>query len=238
MALKETLTLRACHCDAQGRWKPSAILLTMQEVGEDHAAALGFSRDFLVEHGMCWVLSRQKVQMREYPRYGDEIKVVTWPGALEELFFTRYFRFERPDGSLLGGAATAWVLFDIHTRRLLRPGALPGQVPVDDREQPLFPLPGKLHMDGLTQIAQRTVSYSDLDVNEHMNNASYADWICDVADFDRLCRHGLASFQINYINEGLQGERIRLMAAQGDEGMMIQGLRDDEKTMFEAQIAY
>lgn len=238
MELKETLLLRACHCDVQGRWKPSAVLLTMQEVGEDHAAALGFSRDFLVGHGMCWVLSRQKVMMRDYPRCGDEVRVITWPGPLQGLYFTRYFRFERPDGSLLGGAATAWVLFDLHERRLLRPAALPGRVPVHEGRQPLLELPGKLHMDGLTPCARRTVGYSDLDVNGHMNNASYADWVCDIADFARLSRRGLASWQINYINEGRQGQPIRLLTAQTDAGMLVQGLHDDDKTMFEAQIVY
>lgn len=231
------LSLRACHVDVAGRWRADSILTEMQELGEDHAAHLGFSRNFLVQNGMCWVLSRLQVNMNSYPQCGEEIRMYTWPGQVQGLYFPRYFRFLAADGRELGGAVTAWVLLGLENRRVLRPNALPGEIPLND-EPAYLPLPGKLAVEGAQPVARRQVAYSDLDFNGHMNNARYAQWICDILDTERLSGQGLSSLQINYIAEGRPGEEITLgLLAQGD-GVCITGVKADGKTMFEAQAAY
>ncbi|MDD3243236.1 MAG: thioesterase [Eubacteriales bacterium] len=235
--LTRTMTLRACNCDSAGRWKPSDILLEMQEAGEDHSAVLGFSRPFLVSNGMCWVLSRLSVAMDEYPVYGQEVCVTTWASPVQGLYFPRHYSFTRPDGTPLGCASTLWVLFQVEDRHLLRPSALPGELRLGDRPAPM-PAPGKLHLEGVTPVGQRMVCYSDLDFNGHMNNARYADWICDLAEFDRLSKGGLSAWQINFVNEGRPGEVIDLSAGRSPQGMVIHGQKADGKTMFEAELRY
>ena len=37
---RDELLLRTCHCDMQGRWRPSAILEAMQEAAGTHAELL------------------------------------------------------------------------------------------------------------------------------------------------------------------------------------------------------
>jgi len=221
-------------CDPKGRVKPSAILVDMQELAELHAMNLGLPRQFLIGHGMMWVLYRLRLVMREYPSFGDMVVETTWPGPVEGPVFPRHFAFERPDGTRLGEAVTSWVLINLATRRPLRPSALPKPVPALERDAPL-PLPGMLRVEGAAPIGERSVRYTDLDVNGHMNNTRYLDWILDTLEVNQLIEHGLADAQVNYISEALPGETIELFAGTDGKTTYVQGRRPDGKTVFEAR---
>ena len=206
----------------------------MQELSEIHAAHLGFSRSSLLENGMMWVLYRLHVVMNEYPTYGDTLVETTWPCAIEGPVFPRHFRFNRPDGTQVGKAITAWVLIDLKTRRPLRPAALPGTIPPSELP-PSLPMPGMLRIAGGTPLGSRTVLYSDLDINGHMNNTRYIDWVCDTLDLSALLSGTLKEFQINYISEALPGERIDLFAQTEGNTTLTLGKRGDGRTVFEAR---
>ncbi len=237
--LTRALRVTISDCDADGRWRPSAVLVQMQELAEVHSAELGLSRVHLVENGVIWVLYRQRIEMDSYPTFGDEILMTTWPGAIDGPLFPRYFTIAKKDGTPIGRAATSWILMDVKTRRPMRPSALPGKVPADlSREAPM-PLPGMLRVTGAAPLASRKVCYSDLDVNAHMNNTRYIDWICDALDLQTLRRRGLASWQLNYIAEGRPGETLNLAQAAGGDTILIAGTRAaDGRPVFEASVTF
>lgn len=235
-----TKTVRISDCDAAGRWRVSAILIDTQELAEIHAATLGLSRAFLIEKGMCWVLYRQQVVMHRYPTFGEEVVLTTWPGKVEGPMFPRHYTITTPDGAPVGEIVTTWVLMDIHTRRPMRPSALPGTLPADESRKASLPLPGMLRITGAAPREDRVVRYSDLDVNGHMNNTRYIDWICDLLDLQTLHARGLASLQINYISEALGAETLTLATLADDAGgLLVQGTRaSDGRTVFESAVSY
>ncbi len=232
---RTTRTVSISDCDERGRIRPSALLVLMQEVGEIHASSYGLSRARLVERGMCWVLYRQRVVMRTLPPFGEEIGVTTWPGAVEGPLFPRCFTFDSADGTHLGDAVTAWVLMDINTRRPLRPTVIDGEVPACGRPAPL-PMPGMLRVTGGEPLGTRAVRYSDVDVNGHMNNTRYIDWVCDTMDYKALAARGLAEWQINYTAEALPGETLDLCAQPEGDATLFAGKRlSDGRAVFEAR---
>lgn len=232
------MTVRISDCDASGRYRPSVLLTNLQELGEIQAAGFGLSRADLIAHGMCWVLYRQRVVMERYPTYGETFRMTTWPGEIAGPSFQRHYVMERPDGAPVGSATTSWVLINIETRRPLRPSALPVDFPGNGERTPPLPPPSMLRVDGAKPIATRAVTYSDLDINGHMNNTRYIDWICDTLDLDKLLEHGLADFQINYIAEARPGDVLSLDAATDGGGILTVGRRGDGRTVFEARTVY
>lgn len=118
---KEQIRLKSCDLDANGKWRLSAVFTEMQEIAAAHTLLLHCGREDLLLHGMVWVLSRVQLEMFEYPGIGDDVVAETWHGKVSPPFFPRYFRFTRPDGTLLGHAATSWVLFDLSKRELRFP---------------------------------------------------------------------------------------------------------------------
>lgn len=231
-------TVSISECDPRGHWRPSAILIVMQEMAEVHAASFGLSRMQMIESGVVWVLYRQHIEMDRYPTFGEKVRFTTWPGALEGPIFPRHFVITDAQGREIGRAATSWILMDVKTRRPMRPSALPGKVPANlDRGAPL-PLPGMLRVTGDAPLLTRTVQFSDLDVNGHMNNTRYIDWVCDALPLESLLDKGLASFQINYISEALPGEALQLSTLERDGATLFSGKRlPDERPVFEARIA-
>ncbi|HIS01653.1 MAG TPA: hypothetical protein IAA74_08650 [Candidatus Excrementavichristensenella intestinipullorum] len=225
--LTQSFTLRMRDCDAHGRWKRSSLLKEMQELGEDHSSVLGFSRAQLIGHGMCWVLYRLAFALYQEPMMGEELAMTTWPGPIEGPLFPRYYAWQR-GGALIGEAATTWALFDIQKRRVLRPSMLPGDYAPCLRPSGLH-LPGALSIGDMPLVETRRVRYTDLDANGHMNNARYADWISDLLEGKDIRR-----LQINYVAEARLGDQVALHL---DANGMIAGLRQDGRTIFQAQAA-
>lgn len=229
--------IRISDCDASGRLRPSALLVDTQELAEVHAASFGLSRVSLVENGMAWILYRQRIVMHRYPTFGDRVTITTWPGAIEGPLFPRHYLLEAEDGTRLAELSTSWILMNIQTRRPMRPSALPGSVPANLTREAPMPLPGMLRVAGAEPLLERTVRYSDVDVNGHMNNTKYIDWICDALDLDTLQRRGLAEWQLNYISEAKPGETLQLSSREDGESILFVGNRmTDGQTVFEASV--
>ena len=57
-----------------------------------------------------------------------------------------------------------------------------------------------------TRVIQ--VTCSDLDVNEHVNNVQYVEYIMDTFPFDFLRGHRLNIFEVNYLSEALYNDEI------------------------------
>jgi acyl-ACP thioesterase len=62
---------------------------------------------------------------------------------------------------------------------------------------------------------ERSVLLSDLDVNNHVNNARYLDWIFDCYDDAFVRSHLLSFLQVNYVGETTLGDTVAL--ARGED---------------------
>jgi medium-chain acyl-[acyl-carrier-protein] hydrolase len=234
--LTQTITLRAFEADlAGGLWKPSGILIRMQEIAEDHAIALGCGRKNMVDDtGMVWMLTRLHLEMKKYPKIAQDVVIKTWHGKVERITFPRYFSFSYPNGEQLGCATSDWVLFNIRDRKLMRPSAI--TIPYEADETLLPPARNPMHIllpKQMEPAETRRVRYSDTDMNVHMNNSKYADWICDLFPTDKLLTQRLSELDIIYSAEAAMDQKIELKAANIDGRFYISGITQG-KAVFSA----
>ena len=68
------------------------------------------------------------------------------------------------------------------------------------------------------------MGYRDTDLNGHMNNACYLDWLCELPGFDFHRSHELKSLCIDYKGETVPGERVALQ--WGLEDNVLYGCAD------------
>ncbi len=216
---EEDLLLRTCHCDFRGTWRPSAIFEAMQEASGMHSHLLGCGRDALVKRGFVWVLSRMEVQMSKYPGVGDKVTVETFPMNNRRWFFPRYFVFRNGQGKALGCAASLWVLLDLETRKMAPPDKIVPLLPDNGDLTAPMGLPSTVaEVEGEQRQFTRTPNYTDLDVNNHVNNARYVDWLCDALGYDVLGRKTLRTICINYDAEVRPEQAVELkLNLQGDD---------------------
>lgn len=233
--LTQQVTLRAFESDfSGGLWKPSGILVRMQEIAEDHAIALGYGRRDMVDvSGMVWMLTRLHLEMKKYPKIAQDIVIKTWHGKVERLTFPRYFSFEYPNGEELGCATSDWVLFRLWDRKLMRPSAIP-PTDVDESLLPPARSPERIRLPEQMNLAEvRRVRYSDTDMNEHLNNAKYADWICDLFPTQKLLEQRLSELDITYSAEAAVDQEIELKTAEVEGRFYVSGETQD-KAVFSA----
>ena len=207
----ETFTLRSRDCDFNGKWRPSAILETMQEAAGAHSVLLGCGRDELVRKNIIWVLSRCELHLDRYPSVGETVTVHTFPTPTRICFFPRYYIFTDARGEMVGKAGSLWLLLDLGTRRMLPPGDI-GRLMPDNRDLSVpMNLPATVgKLQGEEFVSEYRPVYTDLDVNGHVNNSRYADWLCNALGIDLMTEYEPEHIILNYNHEVLPGQVITL----------------------------
>ncbi len=225
---EETFTLRTSQCDMHGKWRPSAVLEAMQETAGVHSQLLGCGRDELLKKNIVWVLSRCEVHMDRYPAAGEKITISTFPMPTRICFFPRYYLFTDEHGELIGKAGTLWLLMDVQTRHMLPPGEIAHLIP-DNRDLSVpMKLPATVgQLQGEEFISEYAPVYTDLDINGHVNNTRYVDWLCNALGVDMMKRFEPESIVLNYNHEVLPTQRVLLHRVIREKQYRLTGYVDD-----------
>lgn len=224
----ETFTLRSRDCDLNGKWRPSAILETMQEAAGVHSKLLGCGREDLVGQNIVWVLSRCEIHLDRYPSAGETVTVHTFPTPTRICFFPRYYIFTDAHGELIGKAGSLWLLFDLGTRRMLPPGNIGKLIPDNSDLSVPMNLPSTVgKLQGEEFVSVYSPVYTDLDVNGHVNNTRYADWLCNVLGIDILTQYEPDHIILNYNHEILPGNVVTLHRVLKGSDFRLSGSVDD-----------
>ena len=208
---QESILLRTCDCDVNGQWRPSAMLTAMQEISGTHCAMLGCGRDDLLKRGVVWILARTEVQMSRYPNLGETVTVQTFHRPVRLRFFPRYYIFRDAAGEVIGQAGTLWLLMDIHTRQTIPAGDIAALMP-DNSDLPApMALPTSVkQLQGVETVSYYDPVYTDLDVNGHVNNTKYADWLCNALGVETMTKYAPQRMILSYNAEVLPSQRMEL----------------------------
>ena len=74
-------------------------------------------------------------------------------------------------------------------------------------------------------------------MNRHLNNAKYADWVCELFDSETLKKDSIRDFRINFIAEAYMGQTVDLYRRDIDGISYICGKTGD-KTVFDASVIW
>ena len=221
--------------------KPAGFLDLAQDLANESADSLGFGFDDLQRYETAWVLSRMHVEFPALPRWKDEVELRTWHKGFSGPFYVRDFRMTGADGETAVRATSSWLIIDVNTRRLLRRENLEGKLPLDTEchESAIDEPCGKIVMpaEGLEEMAEHVVAYSDVDMIGHANNARYVAWAMDCLDFEELAQLRVRSLRINFSREARPGETVELFRAPLESGWAVEG-RIEDKTSFCAEFLF
>ncbi len=241
--MNETLTLShkllTNDVDAFGRWRMDAMFRLLQEAAGTHSMELGFSRETLVkEHGYVWMIARAQTVIHSAPKHLDTIRISTWYGEPGKITFPRYFHIYGGDDTLIASASTAWTLVDLAARRIVPPPKSPLSFPPVASLTSELPEPGKLRLkkEGAPTTICRAPLYGEIDVNGHMNNASYVGWVMDLFPMEHHRQFRLHAFSIGYLSEAVPGEQVELHLYRNGDAFEVYGVDCmDKHAVFEAQ---
>lgn len=202
-------TVKSYHSDQNGKLSLQAFFQLLQECAWDNARLNNFGYEYLMKENAFWVLSRVLVQIDKYPEWKDEIEIKTWPKGTDGFFALRDFEIYLK-GEIIGRASSSWLILDTDTRRprklenfnfihdnFIQEGAI-------DRKLEKIVFKGELN-----KLERRKVYQSDLDVNQHVNNATYVRWIMD-SYFSDSNSGPVFEFEINFISELSQNDEFTI----------------------------
>ncbi len=212
---QEQVQVKSYEADADGNLRLHVLFHYFQEIAGNHAASLTVPYEELKRLGLFWVLARIKVGVVRMPRWRDVALLSTWPKGVDGLLALRDFRMTDEQGHPLVVATSAWLLLDTARYRPQRMSMLPYDWPLNEHDHALGERLEKLKLpEGLPERFEKKVMQTDLDVNQHVNNAEYVRWIIDSLD-----AHGpgsLKTLQVNYLEEAVLGDAI--VVRSGGEG--------------------
>ena len=89
------------------------------------------------------------------------------------------------------------------------------------------------------KLIEKKVSYSDLDLNNHVNNAKYIEWILDSYPLEKMKTYNINSVELNYMSEALFGEKVSLFS-DISEFTHLHSLRNslNDKELFRSRILW
>jgi len=235
----QQLTVPSYGTDVSQYLKPGAFMDLAQEIAYVSARSLGFGYDELLRYGTAWVLSRMHIEFLSLPRWKDAVELQTWHKGFEGPFYVRDFRMLGADGKPAVLATSSWLIIDLATRRLLRRENLEDKLPLDTLcpDSAIDEPCGKVVMpaEGLDEMAEHVVAYSDVDMIGHTNNARYVVWAMDCLPFGDLEKRRVRSLRINFNREARPGETVELFRAPVEGGWAVEG-RVEDKSSFCAEI--
>lgn len=220
--------------------KLSSVFNCFQDIAWMHADNLGIGfNKIAADHNVAWVLTRMKVDIVRLPVWNEEVVFETWPQLPKKYKFERDFLVKDMDGNVIMRAVSVWVIIDIDTRELKKTEVIDTEYPEMITERALEPSFDRLKPFGEPEIVyKKMVGCSDIDVNEHLNNCRYIDFIMDCFSMEGLKKYFPKHIQINYISESLPGDTIVLYRDVDPSNPMkiyIEGIDEkDGKTIFKS----
>ena len=206
---REDYRIRSYEVDCRNRLSILSMFSFMQEAASRHAAALGVSIQQLLAENYTWLLSRLKIKIAAYPGWNDQIQVNTWPSGTQQLFALRDFKMNDIENQTIAAAISAWLVIDLEKRRPVRIAPfverlkpIEGSHILNDRLDKLPALSSPVYEKSFV------VRYSDLDINQHVNNVKFVEWVVEGVPAATLNSSVPSELEINFLAEAFHEDQI------------------------------
>lgn len=188
-------------CDKTGSVRPVALIEYLVETSSLQSDHLGVGFKELMEKNYGWILSRWKIKLYTYPRAMDKIKIETWTSGFNKFYAHREFNVYDKNKNLLAKASTLWIFMDTQRQR---PTRIPAELyenynPVEMKNFSDF---YKFHNEFKRDLSMDfRVRKTDIDYNEHVNNAKYLNWFLEPLPLEVDEDYYLSELDIYYKKE-------------------------------------
>ncbi|KAL6654298.1 hypothetical protein ACP70R_007763 [Stipagrostis hirtigluma subsp. patula] len=220
LVFRQNFLIRSYEIGADRTASIETLMNHLQETALNHVKTAGLLGDGfgatpeMSKRNLIWVVSKIQLVVEQYPSWGDMVQVDTWVAASGKNGMRRDWHVcDYNSGQTILRATSVWVMMNKKTRRLskmpdeVRAEIGPyfnGRSAITDKQSDKFAKAvNKIGTDATNQFMRKglTPRWSDLDVNQHVNNVKYIGWILESAPISILEKHELASMTLDYRKE-------------------------------------
>ncbi len=217
---KEKFVVKKDEVDAFGEIRISKLMWHMQNVAESHAKKLKIDRDVLMKDNNIWVVVRYDMVINRLPKLKEKYIISTHPGETKGFMFPRFFQVYDKHGNLLVNISSTWVVVNFNTRRIiLRPfkdASFTTKSESFDLDMPL-----KINEEANYLVEKRSTKESELDMNIHINNTFYYDYILNTHDEAFYIDNKVKRILLNYEKEITHPSEIEIYSNKNNPEVII-----------------
>ncbi|GAA0145248.1 hypothetical protein Leryth_022200 [Lithospermum erythrorhizon] len=233
MIFRQNFGIRSYEIGADRTASIETLMNHLQETALNHVKSVGLLGDGfgstpeMCKKNLIWVVTKMQVLVDRYPTWGEVVQVDTWVAASGKNGMRRdWLLRDINTGEILTRASGVSVMMNKETRRLAK---IPDEVrreiggyfldtpPVVEDCNTKLP---KLDENTADFISSGlTPRWSDLDVNQHVNNVKYINWILESAPSPILETHELASMTLEYRRECRRDSVVQSLTSVTDNGV-------------------
>ena len=198
--------------DFARRQKLSSMFGMFQDISSLHAANLGASVAWLKdEHNVAWILMRVRLEIDKYPVLAEDVTVESWPQETRALYERDNMIRSKDTGETLVRAASTWIIMNLETREIKRDKFFDYQgIKIKTERAILGGVKRLKPMECEELVYEKVMGFSDIDYNNHVNNAKYVDHIMDCFTPEEHKAQEIKALEMHYINEIAAGDTLQI----------------------------
>ncbi len=219
---------------------PITEIMRMLEIATfNHADMIGLDHDNMIKTSNAfWIVSKIKVLLNGELKTGDKVTVKTWTYEPGMIRFDR--ACELKVGSFIKAKSIAeWCCLDYETRKIRKGSTInfPKLEMVETKKIQTNYTNMRLEVDQADYVYTKTIRATDIDVNNHTNNLKYNFMALDSFTVDELKSFSIKEYEIYFVNESHEGDKIDIYRKQEKSYFYIEGKCAD-KTIFRVVIKF
>jgi len=205
--------LRYFEMNTLGLATPTIILALLEETASDHCYSINHSLFDLNKKNVGWLLVSGILQVDRYPAYKEKITIRTWLSSYSSIKGYRENIIFDEQHNIIGRAKGLWVFFDIEKRK---------PIPIfndikekwfyDKEESIVKNIKKKIEViDFPTHVKTFKVHRFDTDMNKHVNNIRYLQWVIESIPETIVDNYSLHMIDGRFMSEAKYGDTVLSM---------------------------
>ncbi|MBN2625295.1 MAG: hypothetical protein JXA95_01415 [Spirochaetales bacterium] len=214
--------INSYQTDSRARLTLSCLFQVFQEAAYRHAQSMGWGFEALKEKNQFWALTRVAVEVERMPLWNEDLIIRTAPGKGEGLMAPRDLLLIDEEGRVCVKCTTYWIIMDMTNRKPILPENFFDGFSIGD-DCRLCGLPFKKIRGtfGDEPVIMRSVYFSALDLNNHVNNSVYINFLLDGMNREELEENRIVSFQIIFQQEAGLGDNLAVYRGEDSSGAIL-----------------
>ncbi|MBQ1780707.1 MAG: hypothetical protein II001_04665 [Bacteroidales bacterium] len=206
--LEKKLIIPSYFVDDRSQMTVCSLFQLMQEMSDRHATILGAGWHSLRERGFFWVITKIQMKINRLPKWTEEVTIRTWVRKSGAATSPRDIEIIDSDGQVLVAVSTVWAILDKEKGQPQRMSIFDGCFSPQDRNA-LEAKPMKIGPVKLPETLPEPmdVRHSDIDINQHVNNAHYIQWAFDAVSDAFRKTHKITGVAVKFIAQAKLGDQ-------------------------------
>lgn len=195
--------------DIKRNLRITSLMKFFEDMAIMQSESLGVGLDYYEKEKCAWVMYKWDVKIHSYPKFKDEIKIITNPNAYKKFYANRLFEIRSSTNELLAEGNSIWIFLNTESKR---PSAVPelfGKLYGMNPENEIINFDNPKSPGTVTHEKEFQVRYYDIDTNDHVNNVSYVEWALEAIPIEIKNNYTLKRLKTIYKKEVNLGDRIK-----------------------------